>query len=301
MVRRKQARGARILDPFRIAGDVDVPQIDRAGLFRELDGAQPVLVNLHPLGPEQLIDREPAGDGALIAHRVLDRAERVDQQPGAVLEAAAVLVRAVVELVHEELDHDVAVRGIDVDDVEARIARALRSVDVSPRDRRQVLRVRLAGIGLHALVRDRRPGVHRKGHRAGFEVGRAVARIHHLHPRQGAVRMHGIRQMAQVVDVALVPQGGEPGGRAVGIGMDRTRLRAHRAPAALGLHRPVRGLGARLVDARADAVGHLVETVFHHLRADRDRLEQAVVFWIPRHGFSLPRNRSRLVWSRREA
>ena len=78
-----------------------------------------------PVGPEQLVDRDPARDrrpAVDLLERVL---EDLAQEPGAVLEAAAVAVGARVVPARQELAERVqAVRGVDVDDVEARFERA---------------------------------------------------------------------------------------------------------------------------------------------------------------------------------
>ena len=53
-----------------------------------------------------------------------DRPDDLDDEPGAVLERPAVLVRAVVDRRAEELRDQVAVRAVQLDAVEARLARA---------------------------------------------------------------------------------------------------------------------------------------------------------------------------------
>src|SRR5580658_6515054 len=54
-------------------------------------------------------------------------------------------------------------------------------------------------------------------------------------------------------------------------------------PTAFGLQGTVRGLKARFIGTRADAMRHLVEPVAQRLRSDLDRLKQNIVFWVARH------------------
>ena len=67
--------------------------------------------------------RSAHGDRAVVADGVLDRLQRLEPEPRAVRERAAVLVGAPVVVRRQELAEQVGVRAVDVDDVEAGVAR----------------------------------------------------------------------------------------------------------------------------------------------------------------------------------
>ena len=87
-----------------------------------------------------------------------------------------------------------------------------------------------------------------------------------LRTREGAMGVHGIAHMAEIDDVAFIPEAGHGGGRCVCFRVDLTGLGADHGAAALCLGATVRCLGARLVRTCAQAMGHLVEAVFHGFR-----------------------------------
>ena len=94
------------------------------------------LLQLDARRPERL-DRHAQGDGAVVADRLAHRLEQLEQEARAVLERAAVLVRALVVEGREELERQVAVPAVDVDDVEPGLARPLGAahpVVADPRD-----------------------------------------------------------------------------------------------------------------------------------------------------------------------
>jgi len=74
---------------------------------------------------QELVDGEPHGDGAAVAHRLLGILDDLAQQPDAVFEAAAILVGTLVAPLLQEMhgQRDV-VAGIAVDNVEADLAGA---------------------------------------------------------------------------------------------------------------------------------------------------------------------------------
>ena len=82
-----------------------------------------------------------------------------------------------------------------------------------------------------------------------------------LDARQRAVLVHGVDQEAELFRVAVVPDPRLAVRRGVGGGVDRTLLGADDAPAALGLHAPVRGIAVGHVVAVGVAMRHLVEAV----------------------------------------
>src|ERR1700681_647608 len=113
-----------------------------------------------------------------------------------------------------------------------------------------------------------------------------------LHPRQGLVPVDFIAHVAQIDDVALVPQTRRVPGILVRFWVDRAELGANDAPAALGLHSAKARLSARALRAVTRAVGCLPEAIAAGLRAEADRLEENVVLWISCHQTDLSGNRS---------
>ena len=176
----EEARRARVLRPLLDRADVNVPQVDEVvGEPYELQA----LGELDP-GAADRRDGDPACDRAVRAHGLAHRRERLDPHPRAVLERPAVLVVALVVERREHLPEQVGVAAVDVDDVEAGVARADRGrhevgddpVDVPP---------------LHPLRRDVREVARDLRRRRRREARLAVlavrARVRELDPRQRAV------------------------------------------------------------------------------------------------------------------
>ena len=179
------------------------------------------------------------GDRAPVADGLADALDRLQPEPRAVLDRAAVRVGAPVRARREELRRQVGVRAVDVDDVEARLDRAARrrhpgvllAADVGRRHRlrhvpRQVLvrdlaRRRASAAGSRASSPSRRRATAR----------RRPARRARARPRSSAAATPRRRR----------PTGAtETYGSSSEVGRDRAVLGAHRAPAALGLHAAVR-------------------------------------------------------------
>src|SRR6267378_6926049 len=111
-----------------------------------------------------------------------------------------------------------------------------------------------------------------------------------LHPRQGLVPVDLIAHVAQIDDVAVVPQTRRVPGILVRFRVDRAELGANDAPAALGLHAAKARLGTRALRAVTGAVGCLPEAIAAGLRTEADRLEENVVRWISCHQTDLSGN-----------
>ena len=99
--------------------------VQRVGAgFRRPDRDLAALVERQPAG-EEVLDRQPIDDRHA-GHRRLHRAQHFEPEAGAVLQAAAIFVGAPVLERGVELRDQVAVRGVDLDAVEARLLRARR-------------------------------------------------------------------------------------------------------------------------------------------------------------------------------
>ncbi len=112
--------------------DLYVPQVDE--VIDVLDEPNAILEHRDPepvLG--ERVDREAHAERTVVAEGVADQLEHLAREPGAVLERAAVLVAAPVEVRHQELlrDRD-GLGAVDQDQVEPGVARALGRSDVEP-------------------------------------------------------------------------------------------------------------------------------------------------------------------------
>ncbi len=96
-------------------GKRQVPQVGQLG---HLADDVTHLGRVQALGADHLVHRDAAGHGAAVAHRVLHVTDELAQQPGAVLQAAAVFVGARVVAARKE-EHRAAeeLAGVDVHDV----------------------------------------------------------------------------------------------------------------------------------------------------------------------------------------
>src|SRR5882762_184852 len=109
-------------------------------------------------------------------------------------------------------------------------------------------------------------------------------------PASGLVPVDFIAHVAQIDDVALVPQTRRVPGILVRFRMDRAELGANDTPAAFGLHTAKARLSARALRAVPGAVGCLPEAIAADLRPEADRLEENVVLWISCHQTDLSGN-----------
>ena len=147
MVGLVEAGGARVLAPLGDVADVHVPEVDHAFLGREFHELEAVVADLHAFCAIERIDGETGRDRAVVAHGLLHPGQPFDPEARPVLEAAAVAVGSLVVELRQELERQIAVRAVDVDDVEARALGADRSVDVHLDQVLDVVLVRLTRIG----------------------------------------------------------------------------------------------------------------------------------------------------------
>ena len=280
-----RAGGRGVLAPLDRVADVDVPHVDEVvHVLDELD-ALALLADApvpEAVGEVERVDAEADRDRAVVADRLADELEHLPAEARPVLERAAVLVGPPVEERQEELmEEGFVVCAVEDEDVEARVACPLAGVDVQLLHLADVLLVHLLA-GAHE--RERAPDRRRAacGHPA-FQPARVQAAVPDLHGGEGILLVEHVAHQAEVAHVPVVPEPCAHSVDVVALGPDRAVLRAHRAPAALGLHRPEVRLETGPLRARAVAVRDLEEAVGQHLRADLDRLEEDVVLGVAGH------------------
>ena len=273
-----EARGARIVRPV---AHVHVPEIRQLG--QHLDHVPAFALGGDAVGAAQLVDREPDGHRAIRAHRLLGVLDQFAQQAGAILEAPAIVIAAMIvtplQKVHGQRE---AVGGVDVDDVESGAAGAQRGLAMPAPE---IADVRGAhGTGLCRVI----PG--RGGHGArcerdlpGIQVRRVHAAVHELDGGQSTVPVNGVRHQGEGGNVGIVPQPALDVRRYVARWVDLHFLGAHHRPAAFGLHAAHGRMGARPRMSHAVAVGHLKESILGGDRADLHRLEEDVEARLPGH------------------
>ena len=176
--------------------------------------------------------------------------------------------------------------AVDLDDVEAGLARSYRGIDVKLLERAD-FRGCDRGCGIDERARHRLGGVLSRSARnqTALAVRRMRTPVAELDAGQRAVLVDGVAHQREVLDVLVVPDGPEHERQHVVLGCNRHVFGVNRSPAALGLHCPQTGLHARVVGARSDAMRYLVEAVSHGLRTKLDRLEQDVVLAVSCHAF----------------
>ncbi len=268
-------------DPGRVAARGDVEEVgavlggpagDRRGLLLVPAGVA------RPVGRGEAHQQRHVGD--LGAHGV----DHLEQQARPVLQAAAELVVAVVAQRREELVHEVAVRGVDLEHVESGVDRAAGGrgevVDDLPeargveRDGRAVTGERLGRRG------DRLPAALLGGHgaAAGERVGGCLAAgVRELDGRDRAHLVDEVDDRLPRVALRVIPDA-RVLGRDARLGADPGGLRHHESRAAAGERAEVREVpGARHAVAGVDAVlAHRrdPDAVAGGDAADGDRLEE---------------------------
>ncbi len=271
--------GAGVLAPLGDVADVHVPQIDqRVG---EPDEFHAVVLDLDARFAVQGIDGEAGRDRAVVADGAAHLFQGFEPEARAVFQRAAVFVLALVVVGREKLQRQVGVRAVDVDDVEAGVARAQRGVDIVLLDHGDVVQVHFLAVGERFEFRGVLTRAARR--RARLHARRMRCTVPKFDSGKRAEVMDVIGHGAQIAYVARVPDARRQAVRVVRFGVNGTIFGIDSRPAALGLQRSMRRLETRLVGTRADAMRHLVEPVAQRLRADFDRLEQDVVFRIARH------------------
>src|SRR6266568_8469450 len=133
------------------------------------DESVAVLLEFDARGSVQGVDRETGSDRAIVADGISDLLEALPPESRSILERPAVLVGPLVRPGREELQRQVAVRTVDIDDVEARLTGPLGAVDVISLHAPDI-------VGVHVSRIDVRLELRRDLRRAARRVARLVAR-----------------------------------------------------------------------------------------------------------------------------
>jgi len=184
----------------------------------------------------------------------------LQQEPGSVLERAAVFIAALIGVGSQKFADQVAVGGVNFDKIEAGFPGTPGSLGVADH---QLLDFVAGQLPRHAFDHgERRQG--RRRHPASV-VGLASA-VEELYPDPGPVLLHLSRQAAQGGDEAIVPNPGHFG-EIQAVGMDRTAADNNHARAGL---RPQSQVGPMtlgdkplLVHPEIDAHGRHDQAVAH--------------------------------------
>jgi hypothetical protein len=231
-------------------------------------------------GGSEGVHGDPGRDRAVGAHRIAHGLEGFEPEPGAILQRSAVAVRPLVVEGREELHREVRVRPVHVDDVEAAIAAADRSLRPSALHALDVSCLHL--LGNHVRLEIAGELARRDRRHPRLVVRDVRPAVIELEPRECPVLVGGVGHQPQGAHVVLVPEARGDQRRLVGVRRERGVLGAHGGPAALGLDAAMRGLRPRLLGPEAGAMGHLIEAVPERLRSDPDPFEQDLVVRIQR-------------------
>ncbi len=237
-----------------------------------------------PVRAHHLIDREAHDHPHRVADRLLGLLDQLAEQAQTVLQAAAIVVRAVVVAAGEEMaGHGAVVAGIDDDRIEAHGARPQRRAAVPAAIGPDVGKVHGARLDRMAQPGDR-PVRRTDGHLAAVEIAAVLAVVHQLDAGEAAVAVDGFGHAPQIGLIALVPQVRLGEGLGIAGHMEIALLGAHHAPSAFRLHAAHGDHGVGEHPPHAVAVGGLIEAVGRRHRADGNGFEQDVIAGIAHVG-----------------
>ena len=223
---------------------------------------------------------------ALPSHDLAGVLEDLAQQPGAVLDAAAVLVGAVVVAPGQEVVQTAdGVAGVDVDDVVVGLQRAADRLAVPVPHVGDVGLGHLAGLDRVVVPRHHRQVLRAERRFPADQVRAVEAVVRQFDAGQRTALVDLLRDARQRRQVLVVPEAQFDERADIGRRVDLDLFGADHGPAALGLDPAHVGLARRIAVSHAVAVRHLVEAVACGHRADLDRFEEDVVPGVS-HGIS---------------
>ena len=202
------------------------------------------------------------------------------QQPGSVLQRAAVLVCPLVGG-QQELVNQIPVGRIDIDDVETGPLGTACRLDMPALQLPDVGFVHRPG--LDRIIDTGRNAGRAERDLARIEVCAGGAAVPQLDTGESAMGVDLVDHERVPVDVLVIPQGGGGIRLVVRRRMNRAVLGAHRAPPPFRLHLAQRSEGPGPPISHARAVGNLVEAVWRRHRSDANRLEENIESGIARH------------------
>ena len=240
-----------------------------------------------PSSPRSSSDCDAARHSGFAVAHLAGVLEDLAQQPGAVLDAAAVLVGAVVVAPGQKVVQATdGVPGIDVDDV---VLGGDRTADRLAVPEPQIGDVGLGHLtGLDRVVVPRHHGQVLRTQRglAADEVRAVEAVVRKFDAGQGAALVDLVRDAGQRGQVLVVPETQFDERTDVGGGVDLDLFGTDHGPAAFGLHLAHVGLAGGIAVSHAVAVRHLVKAVARGYRADLDRFEEDVVAGVSHKNYS---------------
>ena len=193
-----KARNARILAPLGVVADLQCHRIDHALAAEQLQHAHAVLVRLDAFGTVQRVHLEARGDAAPVPQCALERVQQLDEEPRAVREAAAVVIRAPIEARLEKLNGQRVVARGDLEQIEPRLLGALARFDVHVDDGADVELVHFAAVHRTGGEDRRQPLARARPNSRDSSDGRVAAAVPQLNAGETAVAMGHLAHVAQI-------------------------------------------------------------------------------------------------------
>ena len=237
-----------------------------------------------PPAPRSLVDADPATHSGFACALLASVLQYLAQQPGPVLDRAAVEVSALVVTRREEVVHGAErVAGIHVHQVVAGSEGAAHGEAMPPAQVGDVGQCHRSG--LHGVVAERGDRQRHRAHRCDptVEIGSVHAVVAELDAGQRAVLVNPVGGHRERWDVDVVPDPLLDERRDLRAVVDLGLLGAHHRPTAFGFRRPHLGVRRHVAIAHAAALGDLEEAVLGDDRADRDGFEEDVEAGVATH------------------
>ena len=231
-----------------------------------------------------LHQRQAQRNAAAVADCIPAFLDYLAHQATTVFQAAAILVAALIGSRGEKmLEHTVAMRGIETDEIEAGRFRAQTGVAVPATQITNIFSGhgaradRVAGVGAN------RHGRRRQRNLLGIQVRTVDPGIGQLRAREGIKFVDCIRHFSQDRQIVVIPQTQLDIRRDLRSMVHFILLGEDDAPAALSLDAAHSGRSRGVAIAATVAMWHLVKSVPGGYRSNLHGFEQNIVTWISRH------------------